>query len=440
MRAPIAEFLDKYAASDTVRLHMPGHKGTTGVEKYDITEIKGADSLYDAEGIIKESEAVASELFGARTYYSTEGSSLAIKAMLYLALFTKKRSGRPLVLAGRNAHRAFVSAAALLDLDVEWLLCEDSYLSCHVDGESLKARLDELDRKPDAVYLTSPDYLGSLVDVGELADVCHERGILLLIDNAHGAYLRFIEPSLHPIDLGADMCADSAHKTLPVLTGGAYLHLGERLGDITDEAVRSALALFGSTSPSYLILRSLDLANIFLATEMRGKMQIIISKIASFKAELSKIGYEFIGDEPMKISIDASAYGYTGEELAELLRGRAIECEFADRDSLTLMPSVSDIEAVDKLLAALLEIPRGKRSKSTPPKPIGAERITSIREAMMMPSVRTRVEKCVGRVLAAPDAACPPAVPILFPGERISEEHVKLLSYYGKTHLTVVDD
>lgn len=440
MRAPISEFLERYAASDTVRLHMPGHKGTTGVEKYDITEIKGADSLFDADGIIKESEANASELFGARTYYSTEGSSLAIKAMLYLALFTKKRSGRPLVLAGRNAHRAFVSAAALLDLDVEWLLCDDSYLSCRIDGETLEARLGELDRKPDAVYLTSPDYLGNLVDVEEIAKVCHERGILLLIDNAHGAYLRFLEPSLHPIDLGADVCADSAHKTLPVLTGGAYLHIGESLRDISDEAVRSALALFGSTSPSYLILRSLDLANVFLATEMRVKMQILVSKITSIKAELSKIGYEFIGDEPMKISIDAAAYGYTGKELGELLRERSIECEFADRDSLTLMPSVSDLYAVDKLGAALSEIERGKRRKQTPPKPIGAERVTSIREAMMSPSSRTRVEKCVGKVLASPDAACPPAVPILFPGERISVEHIELLSYYGKTHLTVLED
>ena len=150
MKTPIVDFVKKYAEnSDTVRMHMPGHKGVsllesntagaktkiqpqtsidgfghtigiTGPEMYDITEIPGADSLYEADGIIAESENYASELFGARTFYSTEGSSLCIRAMLYLAMVNRGMR-KPWILAGRNAHKTFLSAVALLDLDVEWL-------------------------------------------------------------------------------------------------------------------------------------------------------------------------------------------------------------------------------------------------------------------------------------------------------------------------------
>ena len=113
-----------------------------------------------------------------------------------------------------------------------------------------------------AFYLTSPDYLGGMQDIAALSAVCDAHGVPLLVDNAHGAYLRFLPGgSRHPIDLGAAACCDSGHKTLPVLTGGAYLHLGPKAPVQEESTVRSALALFGSTSPSYLILQSLDACN-----------------------------------------------------------------------------------------------------------------------------------------------------------------------------------
>ena len=109
-----------------------------------------------------------------------------------------------------------------------------------------------------AVYITSPDYLGGVQDIAALAEVCHARGVPLLVDNAHGAYLKFLSPSRHPLDLGADMCCDSAHKTLPVLTGGAYLHVAKGAMAAYEAEARHSLAVFGSSSPSYLILQSLD--------------------------------------------------------------------------------------------------------------------------------------------------------------------------------------
>ena len=198
MNTPIVDFVAKYAASDTLRLHMPGHKGKTvlGPEKWDLTEITGADSLYEAQGVIRQSEENASKLFGCPTFYSTEGSSHCIRAMLTLAAQYAAGQGRtPLIAAARNVHKTFLSAAALLDLQVQWLYPETpvSYLSCAISPQQAEAFLAET--KATALYVTSPDYLGCMEDIQGLAQVCHRHDCLLLVDNAHGAYLRFLKPS-----------------------------------------------------------------------------------------------------------------------------------------------------------------------------------------------------------------------------------------------------
>ena len=213
--APIADFVRGYAASDVSRLHMPGHKGRgpLGCEALDLTEIAGADELYAPEGVIGASEAAAARLFGtAATYYGAEGSSQCIRAMAFLALQAAPPGpGRPVLLAARNAHKALLYAAALLDFDIAWVWpgpqAGDSLCACPVDPARLAAALDRLareGRRPFAVYLTSPDYLGGVQDIGPLAALCRRRGVPLLVDNAHGAYLRFLPGgSRHPIDLGA---------------------------------------------------------------------------------------------------------------------------------------------------------------------------------------------------------------------------------------------
>lgn len=419
---------------------MPGHKGIGEVNKYDITEIGGADSLYDARGIIKESEENASGLFGANTFYSTEGSSHAIRAMLYLlTVYAKSQGKKPSVLAGRNAHKTLVGAAALLDLEIEWLIPESaSYLSCPITAAQIEARLSE-NEKPSAVYLTSPDYLGNIADVRGIAEVCHRHGVLLLVDNAHGAYLKFLPESLHPMDLGADMCSDSAHKTLPVLTGGAYLHISKNAPLTFKKNAKNALALFGSTSPSYLTLASLDSANKYIADGYKEKLDGFVGKLALMKKELCSHGYTFTGDEPTKLTIGAKPYGYLGNELAEYLLKCNFVPEFYDPDFVVLMPTpeIDDAE-LSRLGDVLVSLPRKKSILDLPPKITLPTRALSPREAITSECETVSVERSLGRVAASVTVGCPPAVPIVVSGEVIDESAIKCFEYYGITECSVI--
>ena len=437
MKTPICDYVNQYGSADALRLHMPGHKGagTLGVEGLDITEIPGADSLYEAAGIIRESEENASALFGCPTFYSTEGASQCIRAMVLLAMQAAKRQGRrPLIAAGRNAHKAFLSAAALLDADVVWLqgAKQENYLSCLLTAEDLEAAFAG-EEKPTAVYLTSPDYLGNVADIEALASVCHRHGALLLVDNAHGAYLRFLEKSLHPMDLGADLCCSSAHKTLPVLTGGAYLHTNRA------EGAKQALELFGSTSPSYLILQSLDACNPYL--EKYGEvLEAFLPKMAALREKLRQNGYCFAGNEPMKLTLCTKPYGYLGVELAACLAEKGIVCEFADPDFLVLMPTPQTGEAgLARLEQVLLSIPKRPAIKAEAPRFHGCEQVCTIRQAVLSASRTVPVEAALGRVLASPCVGCPPAVPIVICGQRIDENALSAFRYYGITHCTVME-
>jgi len=445
MDTPICDFVRRYAESGTLRLHMPGHKGSSvlGCEALDITEISGADSLYEANGIISQSEENASILFGCPTFYSTEGSSQCIRAMIQLALLGAKQAGRaPKIAAARNVHKTFLSAAALLDVTVDWLYPDayTAYLTCDITKDDLERYFESCEELPAAVYVTSPDYLGNLLDIASLAEVCHRYGTLLLVDNAHGAYLHFLSPSRHPMDLGADLCCDSAHKTLPVLTGGAYLHI--RDPQLALQA-KNALALFGSTSPSYLILQSLDAANALLDNrEYIHRLSELCFHVAGCKEALTHYGINANnGAEPLKITLYPRLFGYTGTELAAYLRNNGIECEFADPDFLVLMVTPAITEAdLERLVGILTALPRRSPLLTTPPLIRPGKRAMSIREAMLAVNETVPVEESIGRILAAPSIGCPPAVPILVCGERIDETAVKNFLYYGMKHCAVVKE
>ena len=360
--------------------------------------------------------------------------------MLFLALQYAKKNGKsPVIAAVRNAHKTFVTAAALLDFDIEWIMPDENsgYLSCSFDFEAAERIIAE--KSPAAFYVTTPDYLGGMADIRRISALCKKHGVLLLVDNAHGAYLRFLPESCHPIDLGADICCDSAHKTLPVLTGGAYLHVSQSAPDFFLNESKKALSLFGSTSPSYLIMQSLDAANAYLADGFREKLARFIPGVDEFKAKLGLLGFSLCSDELLKITLMPKSYGYTGIALAGILRKNGIECEFSDPDYIVFMLSAErGKEALERLFDALSATEKrepiiGKAPVNTLP-----EKVMSVREAVFSVSETVPVSQSEGRILASLNVGCPPAVPVVVSGERISEDSVKMFEYYGITECEVV--
>ena len=441
MDTPIFDFVQNYIKSNTARLHMPGHKGVSflGCEAFDITEIQGADELYAPDGIIRKSEENAARLFStAKTVYSAGGSSQSINAMLHLAYLRADKSARPFVLAGRNAHKSFIYALAKLDADVEWIYPKntDSICSCIVNGVMVENALESLDRKPFAVYITSPDYLGGMSDIPSIARVCKEYDIPLLVDNAHGSYLKFYKQDLHPITLGADMCCDSAHKTLPVLTGGGYLHIAKSDKYNFSQNVVNAMAIFGSTSPSYLILQSLDLCNKYIDEKIRKDIKNCAQKVAELRCLISQKGFGILSQEPLKLTVDFRGFDI---DLKCYLRGFNIEFEYADDDFVVFMfsPQNTD-EDFEKLKKAFENINVSTKKDASNIEIPKAEKVLTIRESIFCESEEIDVQNALGRVCASPTVSCPPAIPIAVSGEKITEKHIELFQKYNIDKILVV--
>ena len=439
METPVADFVRRYASSGTVRFHMPGHKGVPalGCEPFDITEISGAGELYDdaPDGILARSERNAAALFGAsQTAYVTEGSSQCVRAMVYLALTAHPAGTPPVIVAARNAHKSLSYAAALSGAEIVWLWpdARESLCRCEVTPETLRQTLQNLSAPPAAVWLTSPDYLGGLADVSALSDVCRAFDTPLLVDNAHGAYLRFLRPSRHPLDLGAEMCCDSAHKTFPVLTGGAYLHVSPRSTRFR-ENVKTALSLFGSTSPSWLTLASLDLCNRYLSDGYPERLSETVSRLEVLRDALRRRRWSVEASDPLRLTLRGDA-----ARMCERLRRAGIEWEYADRDFLVLMATPENaLDDFARVADAL-----GENDAPDIPPPVlpvpRAETVLSPRKALFAPHERVSVEDAVGRICAAPLVSCPPAIPIVASGERIPPDALPLFRYYQIRAVDVV--
>ncbi|MDR0992548.1 MAG: aminotransferase class I/II-fold pyridoxal phosphate-dependent enzyme [Ruminococcus sp.] len=341
---PICDFAEIYAAQNSIRLHMPGHKGVSDesfisrLNAYDITEIEGADYLYEPSGIIKQSEIIAAKVMGVPyTFYSTEGSTLCIKAMLALAC---KPGGK--VIALTNAHRAFSDGCKLLGLTPVWI-------------EDIKALPAALAGYPEAaaVYLTSPDYLGEMIDIRETAKLVKEEyGRTLLHDCAHGAYLFLTDKKAYTD--GADLICCSAHKTLPCLTGGAYLHVKN---EAFAQKAAAAMKPFASTSPSYLTLCSLDYLNKIAASKefLTGLAETIK------KTEHLKKTFSIDTEEPLKICFKP------GDGYREILAKYKIVPELINDNLIVLMfspkNSERDFAAVYKVLSEMKISPAERKQK-----------------------------------------------------------------------------
>ena len=279
------------------------------------------------------------------------------------------------------------------------------------------------------------------MDIQSLASVCKKHNVLLAIDNAHGAYLRFLEPSLHPIDLGADLCCGSAHKTLPVLTGGAYLHLSDSLNQVWKNDVKHFMEYFSSTSPSYLIMASLDAANKVLDTTFRNSLFECARRVDGLKNTLIQHGYTILSGEPMKITISTKEFGYTGNEIANLLMECDIYPEFYDSDYIVLMPSPYNTkDDLKRLETCLCGIERKPILINKPPKLEQSKKAMNVRQALFSSSITLDVSKSLGQVCSSVTVSCPPAILPVIPGEVISESSIEVMKYYGIETVRVVKE
>ena len=435
MAKPLWDAMERYRKKEYVRGHTPGHSGhaaplapLASMLSYDLTEAEGLDSFFEASGPIAEAEALASRLFGsAGTVFSAGGCTLAIQAMLALAAGPGQT-----VIFGRNAHRSAVNTAALLDLRPVWALPADGRITPAVLEPLLKAHPDTA-----AVFITSPDYYGRLSPIGALSVLCRRYGTPLLVDNAHGTHLRFCG-GLHPLEQGASMTADSAHKTLPALTGGAFLQVGD---PAYLAAARGKMALFGSTSPSYPIMASLDLCRDWCEREGR----IAFAGLAEKVGELRKLSQErgLPAEEgacdPVRLTLRASAAGYTGWELAKDLLENGVSCEFADQSRVVLI--LTPFHTAKELLRIEDWLRRFR-----PRPPLAQEKYAwgavrqamTPREALFAAGKRLAVEKAAGKVALEALCPCPPGIPVVLPGEILSADAAEALKNSGIFEIKVL--
>ena len=436
---PLFSAVNKILDDKRIRFYMPGHKGVmdepfSEIAKYDITEIDGADSLYDAEEAIYKLEKEIARSYGSEcSVISAGGSTLCIQTMLYLV----SRRGNKIV-AARNIHRAAVNTMGLLDMNPVWL----SQKMIDGDGSSISgiaaqptpSQIEKAlsqNRDAAALYITSPDYYGQMADIAAISEICQKYGIWLIVDNAHGAHLNTVGAQFHPIQLGATMCCDSFHKSLPCMTGSAVLHINKP--NMYYKA-KYAMSVFGSSSPSYPIMLSIDRA----LPRMSGTNEGLISlakKISEIKEQLMDYGYETINKflcDPIKLAVGFRRIGYTAEEFASYIRTKNIEPEYvSEAVAVFMMTDKNTEEEVDYLKDVLLSLPRKKALPIVeeiyriPKQPV------SIQDAMKRPHIKLSVDEAVGRVAARMVSKCPPGVPIVIQGEEITEKCVERLKKAG---------
>ncbi|ARP49444.1 MULTISPECIES: amino acid decarboxylase [Caproicibacterium] len=422
---PLYTALRHHHALHRAPFHTPGHKCAAGalppdLLQLDYTELPDTDSLFEASGPILQAEQAAAALFGARrTLFSAGGCSLCIQTMLRLSC---PQGGT--VLCARNAHRTAVNAMALLGLTPLWVM-----------PKNILNILNKNTDRIDACYVTNPDYYGRLLDISALAAACRRRNIPLLVDNAHGTQLAFTQPDLHPLHQGASMTADSAHKTLNVLTGGAWLQIGE---ERYVPNAKGAMQLFASTSPSYPIMASLDLARAFLQ-EHPDAFVPVQRRVQQLSQQAASRGILNVSDDPTRLSLKTAEIGLTGTRAAEIFRQNGVEPEMADGAYVVLIATPWNIrEDFARAARAIAALPVGEPLSCGPELPALPPVRMPLRKAVFSASHEVPLQRAAGCIAAEAACPCPPGIPVVMPGEEITPQAVQFLGRYGFLSLRVL--
>lgn len=437
--------LNTYSQTDYYPFHMPGHKRNpesgplADFYRLDITEIDGFDNLHEATGILRQAQEHAARLYGAEeTHFLVNGSTGGILS----AIASVAGKGKLLLMA-RNCHKAVYHAAFLNRMKVRYLypaLLPEYDLAGAISPEAVHRAiilsLRERNIAPQkaseviaGIVITSPTYDGICSDVRKIAEIAHSYGIPLIVDEAHGAHLGFQEDyPQHSIQCGADIVIQSTHKTLPSPTQTAILHVNGSL--VNRDHLRRYLAIYQTSSPSYLLMTGIEEGLSILETEGRERLQWLAASRKHLEEELADCRHIRICPytEPSKVVISVKNTNFTGKQLYDLLREKYhLQLEMACETYALAMLSMMDTgEGIQRLIGALREIDAAL-SEEEPPDftPISEcwspQRILPIYDAYMHKSDKVPLEEAAGRTAAEFVNLYPPGIPLLVPGERIEE-------------------
>jgi len=444
---PIYFALKNYISKKRACFHMPGHHRGKGAHPFlvdllgekvllsDITEVEGMDYLHKAEGVIKHAQELAANLFKVDyTFFLINGSTVGNLVMLASTLSPGDK-----VIIQRNSHRSIIGGLAILDLIPEYIQPEiHPYLEIPwgITPEELEKKLKKGDSK--VVFLTSPNYFGMCEDLPSLVKVGRRYNSILLLDEAHGAHFPFNSTLPETgIKFSFDMIVQSAHKTLPSLTQTSFLHVFKK--NIDMDRVRDSLAFFQSSSPSYLFMASLDIVRYQMETDGEKLWDKVIDKANFLREEINKIeglysfGVEILEDgifdlDPTKVTVNTKSIGITGFEVEEILNKKYnIEIELSDSSNILLFmtPGVTDDE-IQRLLGALRDISKMRRKPKERQleSPGIPEMDLTPKEAFLKPKELIPIKESKGRVAGNIVSSYPPGLPILVPGERITEDTI----------------
>ncbi len=453
-RAPLAAAMKAYAASGALAFHTPGHKQGLGAHpllrelvteeglREEVSLAEELDDLHRPEGCLREAQRKAASLWGAdEAFFAVNGTTGAVHAMMISALAPGDE-----VIVPRNMHRSVVGGLILsgaCPIYVRPEMDEELGIAHGVTAETVRRVLAE-HPKISAVLAVSPTYYGVASELREIAAAAHEKGVPLLVDEAHGAHLRFSDSLPEDaVSCGADLVAQSTHKLLGAMTQASVLfRKGSR---ISPERVRRAVSLLTTTSPNYLLMASLDIAR--LQMEEDGKR--LVSRAADLAEALrNKInglpGLSCFGRDRMgrpgaraldvtKLTVNVSDLGLSGEEAAIFLRGRNIQAELADARNVLFIVSMADTEAeTERLFYALEALSRTyakvpNRTSCSVPMPPLLESVMLPRDAFFAGKEQVAISRAEGRVSAEEITFYPPGIPTVAPGERFTVEVIKYL-------------
>ena len=428
-----------------VPMHMPGHKRNTRLLKaslpyeIDITEIDGFDNLHDMNGVLKETAALAASLYGSKAAFPLVGGSTCgiLAAVHALAAFGSH------VLIARNCHKSVFHAVELMGLYPHYVCPKpDGFGICgKITPEAIKSALCA-ERSIRLVIVTSPTYEGVISDIANIAAVCHENGALLLVDSAHGAHLGF-SPRFcaSAVSSGADAVVMSLHKTMPALTQTALLHI---CTDAVDKnKISEALSIFETSSPSYVLLSSIDACLRFISQDGEALFSALYENLSFFYKEtndlkaLSVLQY----DDFSKLIISTKNTALTGTGLADILRNQFhIEVEMTGIDYILAISSICDSkENLMEFAAALKEIDAEIPVLQTE---VGAKKEIVLPQMQETPSAaRQRCGEFVplscseGRECLEYVWAYPPGIPLIVPGERIDRRFIETAEDFAQAKI-----